>query len=60
MTLLPVGGTMCGIDPEGIVIRLVYGMLTDQTGASAGAVFVLAATVFYSAIAVLRWGEPRW
>ena len=33
--LLPVGGTMCAIDPDGILIAVVMGAFTDQSGVAA-------------------------
>jgi hypothetical protein len=34
-TLLPVGGTMCAIDPDGILITVVHGSFGEQSGVAA-------------------------
>jgi hypothetical protein len=41
--LLPVGGTMCAIDPDGILIAIVLGTLSEQTGVAASDAVIGAA-----------------
>jgi hypothetical protein len=41
--LLPLGGTMCAIDPDVILIAIVFGQFADQTGVAASDAVIGAA-----------------
>ena len=43
LVLLPAGATMCAVDPDGIMIAVVFGSLDGQTGVAASDTVIAAA-----------------